>query len=61
MLEILMKEESDLQEILNSVREYNNELFVEVRELEQENMDKEDEIIRLKKEIALLTKELDND
>jgi len=61
MLEILMKEESDLQEILNSVRKYNNELFVEVRELEQENMDKEDEIIRLKKEIALLTKELDND
>tara|TARA_B110000977_G_C10955027_1_gene446219 strand:+ start:573 stop:758 length:186 start_codon:yes stop_codon:yes gene_type:complete len=61
MLEILMKEESDLQEILNSVREYNNELFVEVRELKQENMDKEDEIIRLKKEIALLTKELDND
>ena len=56
-----MKEESDLQEILNSVREYNNELFVEVRELEQENMDKEDEIIRHKKEIALLTKELDND
>ena len=38
-----MKDESDLKAIMNSLRKHNDELLAGMRELEQENMDKEDE------------------
>ena len=38
-----MKDESDLKAIIDSLRKHNDELLAGMRELEQENMDKEDE------------------
>jgi len=48
-----MKDESDLKAIINSLRKYNDELLAGMRELEQENMDKEDENGRLLQQLLV--------
>jgi hypothetical protein len=48
-----MKDESDLKAIMNSLRKHNDELFIGMRELEQENMDKEDENGRLLQQLLV--------
>ena len=48
-----MKDESDLKAIMNSLRKYNDELFIGMQELEQENMDKEDENARLLQQLLV--------
>ena len=48
-----MKDESDLKAIIDSLRKHNDELFIGMRELEQENMDKEDENARLLQQLLV--------
>ena len=48
-----MKDESDLKAIIDSLRKHNDELLVGMRELEQENMDKEDENAGLLQQLLL--------
>ena len=48
-----MKDESDLKAIIDSLRKHNDELLAGTRELEQENMDKEDENARLLQQLLV--------
>jgi hypothetical protein len=48
-----MKDESDLKAIIDSLRKHNDELLIGMRELEQENMDKEDENARLLQQLLV--------
>ena len=48
-----MKDESDLKAIIDSLRKHNDELLAGMRELEQENMDKEDENARLLQQLLV--------
>ena len=50
---IVMKDGSDLKAIIDSLRKHNDELLAGMRELEQENMDKEDENARLLQQLLV--------
>ena len=52
-----MKDESDLKAIIDSLRKHNDELLAGMRELEQENMDKEDENARLLQQLLVAREE----